>query len=50
VTITIRSTTLAEDAQLLGPLGVAFGFDASPARLERLQSVPELTMRLGAFD
>ncbi len=48
--ITIRPTTPAEDAQLIGPLAVAFGFDVNPARVERLQSIPELALRLGAFD
>ena len=50
MTISIRPTTTAEDAQLLGPIAVAFGFDVVPARIERLQSIPELTLRLGAFD
>jgi predicted acetyltransferase len=50
MTITVRPTTLEEDAQLLRPVAVAFGFDVSPERLERFRSFPELTLRLGAFD
>jgi predicted acetyltransferase len=50
MTILVRPTTLAEDDQLLRPLAVAFGFDVSPERLERFQAIPELMMRLGAFD
>ena len=50
MTITIRATTPAEDTELLGPLAVGFGFDVLPANVERLQAIPELGMRLGAFD
>ena len=50
MTISIRFTTPAEDTALLGPLSVAFGFDVEPANVQRLQSIPELGMRLGAFD
>ncbi|MFS8071519.1 MAG: GNAT family N-acetyltransferase, partial [Byssovorax sp.] len=50
MTILVRPTTLAEDGQLLRPLAVAFGFDVSPERLERLQAIPELVLPLGAFD
>ena len=50
MTILVRPTTPAEDSQLMRPLAVAFGFDVSPERVERLQSIPELMMRLGAFD
>lgn len=50
MTILVRPTTLAEDGQLLRPLAVAFGFDVTPERLERFQAIPELMMRLGAFD
>ena len=50
MTISVRPTTLAEGSQLLRPLAVAFGFDVTPERLDRFQAIPELMMRLGAFD
>jgi predicted acetyltransferase len=50
VTISIRPTSLDEDAAFLRPMGIAFGIGAVPERLARLQSIPEFGMRLGAFD
>lgn len=50
MTITIRPTTLAEDAQLLAPMAIAFGVDVHPERVTRLRAIPELAMRIGAFD
>jgi predicted acetyltransferase len=50
MTITVRPTTPDEDPQLIRPIATAFGFDVSPERYERLKAIPELTLRLGAFD
>ncbi len=50
MTITVRHTTPDDDAQLIRPIATAFGFDVSPERYERLKVIPELTLRLGAFD
>ncbi|MEP7121259.1 MAG: GNAT family N-acetyltransferase [Byssovorax sp.] len=50
MTLLIRPTTPDEDPALLLPIGVAFGLDAVPARVDRLRAIPEFQMRLGAFD
>jgi predicted acetyltransferase len=50
VTILIRPTAPDEDLALMGPIAVAFGFEVIQARLDRFRSIPELQMRLGAFD
>lgn len=50
MTITIRETTIDEDEAHMAPIAAAFGLEDIPARAERLRSIPELTLRLGAFD
>jgi predicted acetyltransferase len=37
-------------AEVLEPIGVAFGLAITPERLERSRAVPELAVRLGAFE
>lgn len=50
MTITIRPTTRDEDAALMRPIAVAFGLEVLQARIDRLRAIPEMQMRLGAFD
>lgn len=50
MTITIRPITEGEDAAYLNPIATAFGFEVSPPRLARFRAIPELQVRLAAFD
>jgi predicted acetyltransferase len=50
VTITIRPTTLDEETAYLTPISVAFSQGNTAERVARLRAMPEMQMRLGAFD
>jgi predicted acetyltransferase len=50
VTIAVRPITPDEDAAFLVPIATAFGFEISPPRLVRFRAIPELQMRIAAFE
>jgi len=48
--IAIRPLPPERAAEFLGPLSTAFGIAPAPERADRLRSIPELELRLGACD
>lgn len=50
MTIEIAPVAPAQHAELTYPLRVAFGFQLDAARVARIQRLPELFQRFGAFD